>query len=82
MVISGLVGLSMRDDNVIVVHPLVPTDTWEWFALDNVYYHGKLVTILWDKTGEKYKRGKGLSVFVDGSLTAHSTILERIEGKL
>ena len=82
LVISGLVGLRLRDDYAIVVHPLVPTDTWEWFALDNVYYHGKLVTILWDKTGEKYKRGKGLSVFVDGSLTAHSTILERIEGKL
>ena len=82
MVISGLVGLCPQDDNAIVVHPLVPTDTWRWFALDNIYYHGKLVTIIWDKTGEKYKQGKGLSVFVDGNLAAHSTTLERIEGKL
>jgi len=43
---------------------------------------GKLVTILWDRTGKKYNQGKGLSVFVDGNLAAHSTILERIEGKL
>jgi hypothetical protein len=82
LVISGLVGLCLRNDDVIVVHPLVPADTWQWFALDNVYYHGKLVTILWDKTGEKYKRGKGLSVFFDGNLVTNSTTLERIEGKL
>ncbi len=81
LVVSDLVGLCLRNDDVIVVHPLVPADTWEWFALDNVYYHGKLVTILWDKTGEKYKKGRGLSVFVDGNLAANSTILERIEGK-
>jgi hypothetical protein len=82
LVISGLVGLCAQADDTIVVHSLVPADTWEWFALDNIYYHGKLVTIIWDKTGEKYKRGKGLSVFVDGSLAADSTKLERIEGKL
>jgi len=82
LVISGLVGLCLRNDDVIVVHPLVPADTWEWFGLDNVYYHGKLVTILWDQTGEKYKQGPGLSVFVDGKLAAHSTSLERIEGKI
>lgn len=82
LVISGLVGLCLRDDDKIVVHPLVPADTWEWFALDNVYYHGKLVTILWDETGEKYQQGKGLSVFLDGKIAAHSTSLERIEGKI
>jgi len=82
LVISGLVGLCPRNDDVIVVHPLVPADTWEWFALDNVDYHGKTVTILWDQTGEKYKQGQGLSVFVDGKLAAHSTSLERIEGKI
>ena len=81
LVISGLVGLCPGNDDVIVVHPLVPADTWEWFALDNVNYHGKSVTILWDKTGEKYMQGKGLFVYVDGSLAAHSTHLERIEGK-
>jgi hypothetical protein len=82
LVISRLVGFCLRDDDVIIVHPLVPAGTWQWFALDNVYYHGKTVTIIWDKTGEKYNRGKGLSVFVDGSLAANSMTLERIEGKL
>jgi hypothetical protein len=53
----------------IVVHPLIPAGpsgagTWKWFALDNVYYRGKKVTILWDETGEKYKKGQGLFVYV------------------
>ena len=82
LVISGLVGLCPREDNIIIVHPHVPADTWKWFALDNINYHGKAVTILWDQTGEKYKQGKGFSVFIDGKLVAHSTRLERIEGKL
>jgi len=69
LVISGLIGLCPRNDNVIVVHPLIPAGpsgagTWKWFALDNVYYRGKIMTIIWDETGEKYKKGKGLSVYV------------------
>ena len=43
LVIIGLVGLCPQPDETIVVHPLVPENTWEWFALDNVYYHGKRV---------------------------------------
>jgi hypothetical protein len=65
-----------------VVDPLVPSNNWDWFCLDQIPYHGKYLTILWDKTGEKYKQGKGLSVYVDGKLAANSTTLERIEGKL
>jgi hypothetical protein len=82
LVITGLVGLCPRNDDTIVVQPLVPPGTWEWFALDNINYHGKTVTILWDQTGEKYNQGRGLSVFVDGKLAAHSNLLERIEGKI
>lgn len=82
LVITGLVGICPQADDSIVVHPLVPADTWEWFALDNVSYHGRKVTVIWDKTGKKYKRGRGLSVFVDGKLIAHSKSLERIESKI
>jgi hypothetical protein len=66
----------------IVVHSLIPAGTWKWFALDNVYYRGKVVTIIWDETGEKYKLGQGLSVYLDGKLVAHSKALERIEVKI
>jgi hypothetical protein len=82
LVISGLIGLCPQPDNTVVVDPLIPSNTWDWFCLDQIPYHGKCLTILWDKTGEKYKRGKGLSVFVNGKLAANSTTLKQIEGKL
>jgi hypothetical protein len=45
-------------------------------------YHGKIVTIIWDKTGEKFKRGKGLQVLVDGQKVAGSQRIERISGSM
>ncbi len=82
LIISGLVGLRPRADNVIVVNPLIPANAWDWFCLDNVLYHGRTVTILWDKTGKKYNRGKGLRVFADGTQIAQSDVLCRISGQL
>ena len=82
LIISGLAGLRPRDDNVVEVNPLLPADTWDWFCLDNVLYHGHLITIVWDKTGEKYNRGKGLRVYADGRQIAQAQTLRRITGKL
>jgi len=45
-------------------------------------YHGKIVTIIWDKEGSKYKKGKGLSVWVNGKKVASSLKLEKVTGKL
>jgi hypothetical protein len=63
---------------VVEVHPLVPDGKWDWFCLDQVSYHGKILTILWDKTGTKYGRGKGLRVFADGREIAHSDTFARL----
>ena len=82
LVITGLVGLRPRPDHLVEVHPLVPSDAWDWFCLDNVLYHGRTLTILWDRTGRKYGRGKGLCVFADGVEIARSDSLERITGTL
>lgn len=82
LVITGLVGLRPRADNEIEVNPLLPKGKWDWFCLDNVLYHGKIITIIWDKTGRKYGKGKGLSVWVDGKLAAKSKKLTRVTGIL
>jgi len=82
LIITGLVGLRPRRDDIVEVNPLLPDDTWDYFCLDNVLYHGHIVTIIWDQTGEKYNRGRGLNVFVDGRKVAHSPRLERITGLL
>jgi len=71
LVITGLMGLRPRPDNVLRVNPLTP-DNWSWFCLDNVLYRGRVVTILWDETGGKYGRGKGFRVLVDGRTVASS----------
>ena len=82
LIITGLVGLRPRTDDVVEVHPLVPDGKWDWFCLDKVVYHGRTLTILWDKTGTKYGRGKGLRVFADEREIAHSETLGRVTGNL
>ncbi len=82
LVISGLCGLVPRDDNIIEVNPLIPQDSWDWFCLDNVIYHGKTITILWDKNGTKYRKGPGLRVYADGLEIAQRNSLGPVKAEL
>ena len=67
LVITGLVGLRPRSDDVLEINPLVPEGHWDFFCLDNILYHGKMLSIIWDKSGRKYDHGAGLTVLVDGA---------------
>jgi hypothetical protein len=78
LIITGLIGLRPQADGTLEVNPLLPENTWDWFCLDGVPYHGRLLTVLYDKTGEKYQRGKGLFVLDRGKVIARSAKLERI----
>jgi hypothetical protein len=87
LAITGLAGLRPRADETIVVNPLAPLGSdldkpWDWFCLDGVPYHGKSVSIVWDRTGRKFGRGKGLSVFSDGREIARRDTLGRVTGRL
>jgi hypothetical protein len=62
LIITGLVGLRPRADAKIEVNPLLPPGTWDWFCLEGVPYHGKILTILWDRTGQRYHKGRGLTL--------------------
>lgn len=66
LVISGLVGIRPQDDGSLVVNPLVPEGHWDYFCLDNAHYQGKRVTVIFDRTGRRYDKGKGFRVYVDG----------------
>ncbi|KLP18827.1 Uncharacterized protein LW94_5014 [Fusarium fujikuroi] len=66
-VLAGLIGLRAQSGETIVVNPLTPSN-WDYFAVENVAYHGHLITVLWDMTGSIYHRGQGLRVYVDGRL--------------
>jgi hypothetical protein len=69
IIITGLAGLRPSLDNTLTVNPLIP-DSWDWFRLDDVLYKGHKITIVWDKTGEKFGSGRGLRVYVDGKVKA------------
>ena len=78
LIITGLVGLRPRADNKIEVNPLIPSGQWDWFCLDNVAYKGNIVTVIWDRTGEKYGRGKGLIVLLNGKEIGQSDTMQRL----
>jgi hypothetical protein len=71
-----------RADNIIEINPLIPEGKWDWFCLDNVLYRGKTLTIVYDKTGKKYKKGQGLMLFVNGKKVAQSNHIQKIEARL
>jgi hypothetical protein len=76
-IITGLVGLEPKETDSISVNPLIP-DQWEYFALDDINYHGHDVSIIWDKLGIKYNRGKGLSIISDGKVIANSPVVKKL----
>ena len=59
-------GLQLGDG--LVVRPLAPA-SWDWWRVDGIRYHGKSLTILFDRDGTRYGRGKGLRAFLDGKPT-------------
>ncbi len=80
-VISGIVGLRPRADRVLEVNPLLPPASWDWFCLDNVSYHGRNLTILWDRTGARFGRGAGLRLIADGRLVGSAATLRPLKGR-
>jgi predicted GH43/DUF377 family glycosyl hydrolase len=81
LIISGLIGLRPRSDNIVEVNPLAPS-SWDYFCLDQIRYHGRWLTILWDKTGEHYRKGRGLRVLADGQVIAAADSLRRLTAEL
>ena len=81
LIITGLVGLKTRGDDVLEIDPLAPAE-WPWFALDDVPYRGHRLSILWDKDGSRYKRGAGLRVLADGKEIASQPKLRKLTAKL
>ena len=82
LIISGLVGLRPRADNILEINPLIPTDPHstndiEYFCVENVPYHGQLVTIVYDRDGRRYDKGAGLSVYVNGQQVLPPSALGR-----
>ncbi len=82
LIITGLLGIRPAAGNTLTVHPLMPAGKWNYFALDGIPYHGHLLTVFYDSTGMKYKRGAGLHILCDGHEIAKEPTLARIVVRL
>ena len=79
LVMTGVVGLRPRADDMLEVNPLLPAtgkETLARFRVERVRYHGHDVGVSWDATGARYPRG--LRVSVDGREVASLPTLGRI----
>lgn len=65
LIISGLCGIRPSKENTLTINPLIDNSI-SYFCLKDISYHGHRVTVVYDREGDKYKVGKGVSVFVDG----------------
>ncbi len=79
LIITGLLGLRPRGDDVVEVNPLLPPEVWDFFCLDRVPYHGRVLGLLWDRDGKRYGKGVGFSLWVDGVKVASSPELGRLQ---
>lgn len=81
LMITGIAGLRPQADGSIVVNPLIPKGKWDYFCLDGIRYHNHILTIVWDKNGQRYHQGCGLSLMIDGKAVANRKDLGKIEYK-
>ena len=80
--ITGMIGLRPQAGNKLVLNPLLPPGKWTYFAIDGLPYHGHLLTIVYDETGNHFHVGRGLTVFVDGKELASRPTLGPLEAEL
>ena len=71
LVISGLCGFIPRDGGRFALKPLTPA-RWNWWCLDGIRYHGRDITILFDRDGTRYGQGKGLVVLPRGDTNGNA----------
>ena len=70
LVLNGLVGIRSRDDETLVVDPLFDGSSDEsgigYLCADGILYHGRYITVIWDRTGGRYGKGRGYKIWIDG----------------
>ncbi|WP_135556748.1 MGH1-like glycoside hydrolase domain-containing protein [Paenibacillus cymbidii] len=75
ILISRIVGIIPEESDTVRIKPL--DMGWDYFRLENVLYHGKLVTVSWKKHGcqKNVSIDEGMTVTVDGKPAAKSDCL-------
>ncbi len=82
LVLNGIVGIRPQADKTLVIDPLFEEKDLEYLCADGILYHGKYVCVCWDRNGERYGKGKGLRVLVNGIEAARADTLQKLELKI
>ena len=61
LVITGLLGFIPGEDENLKLTPKIP-ESWDYFRLEKLPYHGELYCLQYDKSGKKYGEGKGIQI--------------------
>ncbi|MCC2031481.1 discoidin domain-containing protein [Microbacterium sp. BWT-G7] len=73
--VEDMGGIRPRADDKIELWPI--DLGYENFMVNNLRYHGKDLTIVWDEDGSEYGLGAGYSLFIDGERKATADALGR-----
>ncbi|VWX51478.1 glycosyl hydrolase family 65 protein [Novosphingobium sp. 9U] len=82
LILTGLVGIRPRADDVLEVNPLLPPQgdqALPWFRIERVPYHGHEIAVRWDADGSHFGEGRGLAIMVDGREVASRGDLGRLQ---
>ena len=86
LIITGVVGIqpsvSAAGIQLLNINPMIPQGALDYFCLDGVSLGSRLVTVVWDSTGQHYGVGAGLLVYVDGVIKATSSTLTNLSVNL
>jgi hypothetical protein len=73
--VEDMGGMRPRADDKIELWPI--DLGYDNFMVNNLRYHGKDLTIVWDEDGSEYGLGAGYSLFIDGERKATADALGR-----
>ncbi len=83
LVLSGLFGFHAKEgDKWLIIRPLLPRDSWSYFCVDQLKYHTRYITLLWDESGSRYGVGAGFKVYVDKVLVGSADHVQWMKIKL
>ncbi|KAI7504244.1 hypothetical protein KC367_g1145 [Hortaea werneckii] len=86
-VFTNFFGIIPSLDDNFIMKPLVPPDSeWSYFMIENLPYHGSLLTLVWDQDGTHYhcagNDSAGLSLYSNGTLFHHQPHLGPVNATL
>jgi hypothetical protein len=60
--------VTLQEENKVTINPLLPEGRWDYFLLDGLPIKNHEMAVMYDATGERYKKGRGLMIFINGAM--------------